>query len=103
MRDLTALPILDKLGKRIMKNHLSLPSLVLVAYVARSLYLGATLGDALVVLALSALYASNAYLENKKEPIANKELLNRVVDLEEQIKVTKETVHSIKLGSSLKR
>lgn len=103
MRDLTALPFLDKLGKRIMKTNLNLPSLILTAYVIRGLYLGAALGDALAILALSALYASHTYLNGKKEPVANKELLDRIVDLEEQIKVTKETVHSIKLGSSLKR
>lgn len=79
------------------------PLLLLSFIMLRVLIVGASFGDSLVVLALCALYAGQHYFESKKEPIPNKEILNRIVDLEEQLKSTKDVIHSLKLGASLKR
>lgn len=86
-----------------MKKILNFPLLILLAFIIRPLINGVSLGDAVVILGLSCLYAAYYYFESKKEPIANKELLNRVVELEEQIRITKDIVHSVKLGSSLRK
>lgn len=86
-----------------MEKYLNFPVLILSAFLIRPIYSGASIGDALVIIGLSALYGAHYYLQHKKEPTANKDLINRLVDLEEQVKTTKETIYSIKLASSLKR
>lgn len=86
-----------------MKKVLKFPSLILLSFLIRLLVTGAGIGDALVMIALCAVYAGHSYLEHIKEPIANKDLINRITEIEEQVKINKEVVHSIKLGASLKR
>lgn len=86
-----------------MEKHLNFPTLILSVFILRPLVLGASLGDALVIIGLSALYGAHYYFESKKEPIANKELIDRIIFLEEQQKSTKEVIHSIKLGSGLRK
>lgn len=86
-----------------MEKYLNFPILILSAFIMRLLITGASVGDSLVILGLSALYSFYYYIESKKQPIANKDLIDRIVELEEQIRATKESVHSIKLGSSFKR
>lgn len=86
-----------------MEKYLNFPILILSAFIARPLIYGASLGDALVIIGLSALYASQSYLQSKKEPVANKALVDRIVELEEQVRITKENITSVKLGVSLKR
>jgi hypothetical protein len=86
-----------------MEKYLNFPVLILSAFIIRPIYTGASIGDALVIIGFSGLYAVYTYLENKKQPVANKDLLDRVIFLEEQLKTTKETIHSIKLASTIKR
>ena len=86
-----------------MEKYLNFPLLILSAFLIRPIYSGASIGDALVLISLSSLYGVYYYLENKKSPVANQELINRIVELEESIRITKESIHSIKLGTSFKR
>jgi hypothetical protein len=54
-----------------------LPILLLSSFLIRLLITGAQFGDALVIIALSALYAGYYYLKVTKEPEANQELKTR--------------------------
>lgn len=67
------------------------------------LILGASIGDAIAIMALAGLVAFDNHITSKKQPIANKDILDRLIAVEEQIKVTKESVHSIRLGGALKK
>lgn len=80
-----------------------LPTIVLIALLCRILVTGAGVGEALALLALSGLYGFHLYLNHKKAPKANQELWDRVISLEEQIKITKEKVSAVQIGNSLKR
>lgn len=86
-----------------MSKYLNLPSFLILSFIIRLLIVGAGIGEALVAIALSGLYGFYYYLESKKEPIANKDLLERLLALEDQIKTTREKVNSITLASHLKR
>lgn len=76
---------------------------ILFAFLVRLLFTGASIGEALVILSLSVLYGFTQYLKHIKEPQANQTLITRLIDLEEQVKTTKETIHSVKLGVSLRK
>ncbi len=86
-----------------MKKHLNIQTLLLLAFTIRLLITGSSVGDAIAIVGLSALYGYSLLLESKKEPIANKELWDRVVAMEEVSKSTKETVHSLKLASGFRK
>lgn len=79
------------------------PVVVLSLFLIRPIYSGASIGDAFVIIGLAALYAGHYYLESKKEPVANKALLDRLVDLEEQVRITKDVVNGVKLSSTFRR
>ncbi len=51
-----------------MKKYLNFPLLILSAFIVRPLLHGAGLGDALVIIGLSALYGAYYYLDLKREP-----------------------------------
>lgn len=80
-----------------------LPELVLVCFITRLLVTGASVGDALALFSICLVYAGHRYLKHIKEPVANKDLWDRVASLEDQFKSTKDAVNSIKLGTQLKR
>lgn len=86
-----------------MNKLLNLPTLLIISFLIRILINGATIGEAIVMLALSALYAGFYYLDYKKEPEANKEIRNKIVELEEQLKITKDKVNSVALGINLRK
>jgi nitrogen regulatory protein PII-like uncharacterized protein len=86
-----------------MKSYLNLPTLILISFLIRLLIMGASIGDALVIIALSSLYGFFYFIESKKEPEANKELKDRIVELEEQVKIVKDKAASLSLASSFKR
>lgn len=86
-----------------MRSHFNLPSIILASYLSRLLYTGASVGDALVIIGLSGLYAGYVYLDNKKQPQANKDLWDRVVALEEQLKIAKDKVNALSLASGLRK
>jgi len=80
-----------------------LPPIFLISFLIRILALGATLGDAVVTIALSALYAASVYWGSKKPTTVNKAILDRLVELEESHKVTKDKVASLTLGSAFRK
>lgn len=86
-----------------MKLLLNLPPITLGAYLIRILATGASVGDSLVIIGLSALYGWFLYTESKKETPVNKQYLDRLIDIEEQVKLNKETVNAFKLGNQLRR
>ncbi len=85
-----------------MKSLLNIPTCVLVSYLVRLIVTGASLGDALVVIGLSALYGGWVYLESKKDIPVNKPIIDRLCDLEEQLKITKDNLANMKLSTQLK-
>lgn len=75
----------------------SLTQVLLSAFVIRLLVTGASIGDSLAVLSLSAIYAFYLYLESKKEPVANKDLSDRIALVEEKIQKTDTKVGALAL------
>ena len=61
-----------------------LSQILLSCFVIRLLVTGATVGDALVIIALSTLYGVYHYLEVKKVPEVNKDILDRLALVEER-------------------
>lgn len=86
-----------------LKSLMNLPSIALFCYLGRLLYTGASIGDSFAIIGLSALYAGWLYLETKKEIPVNKAIVDRVVELEEALRLTKTQVDGLKLGSQLRR
>lgn len=86
-----------------MKQLMNLPTIALFCYLSRLLYTGASIGDSFTVIGLSALYTAWLYLESKKEVLVNKAIIDRVVELEEALRITKTQVDGLKLGSQLRR
>lgn len=80
-----------------------LPSLLLSAFLVRLLITGADIGEAIVITALSCLYGGFMYLEHSKQPTPNKDIYDKISDLEDQLKGTKDKLNSVSLASSLKR
>lgn len=86
-----------------MVKYLILPSISLIAYLIRLLITGASIGDALVMIGLSSLYFAIYYYKGHIEEPVNKEIQDRIVELEEQVKVSKDKMNAIVLTSSFKR
>jgi hypothetical protein len=86
-----------------MKKAINLPAIALVAYLTRLLVTGASIGDAIFAVALCALYGFWCFTELKRQVPVNKAIMDRICDLEEQLKVTKEKVNSFHLGHYLKK
>jgi hypothetical protein len=63
-----------------------LPALLLLLFVGKSLGFGASPSDAIIILALAAIYA----IETKKEPEANQDLKFQVASLQTQLVDLKE-------------
>lgn len=83
-----------------MDKYVIFPAFLLSAFLARLLYFGANLGDALVLLALAGLYGGSYYLNFIKEkPVDH----NRLIELEEQVKGMKDKVNSAVLSAGLRR
>ncbi len=86
-----------------MSKYLNIPTFILLALLARILYMGAGFGEALGLLALAGLYAFHLFLEEKRQPQANKDLWDRLIALEENNKVIRDKVNSFQIANSLKR
>lgn len=82
-----------------MKSLINLPSIALLCYLGRVVYLGASIGDALCLFSLSALYAGWIYHDAQRAIPVNKAILDRLVDLEEASKVTNTKIDGLKLTS----
>lgn len=81
----------------------SLTQVLLSAFLVRLLVTGASIGDALALISLSGLYAFWCYLEFKKEPEANKEIKNKLFELEEKVRTTENKIGAFSLSSQLRR
>lgn len=68
-----------------MLKMISLPQILLSAFLIRLLVTGASIGDALALLSLSGIYAFYLYLESKKIPEANKDIKDRLVAIEDKV------------------
>jgi len=86
-----------------MDKYLPLPFFLLLSFLVRLLFTGANIGEAIVIIALSCLYGFFHFLHNKKEPEVNKDLKNRLVEMEEQHKLLKDKVSSLNFGFNLKK
>lgn len=86
-----------------MDKYLNLPTFLLSSFLIRLLIVGASIGDSITMLALAGLYGVWYYFELKREPEANKDLKNRIVELEESQKLLRDKVNSSNLGSQLRR
>lgn len=86
-----------------MRKYLNLPAFLVSAYVIRLLLVGASLGDSITILALSSLYFLTYYFKSHKDEPVNKLVIDRIVELEETVKATKEKMNSFSLGNHLKR
>jgi hypothetical protein len=80
-----------------------LPAGLLTSYLIRLLVTGASIGDAIVIISLSTLYAGWVWLESKKQVPVNKEIQDRIVELEEQVKVAKDKINSVAIAASFRR
>lgn len=74
----------------------NLPLIALLLFTGRLVVFGASLGDAIVVTALSTLCGATAYLKSHKTPDING-------DLKSELDSMKSALASIKLGKSLGR
>lgn len=70
----------------------SLTQILLSAFLIRLLVTGASIGDALTMLSLSSLYGFWMYLQSKVEISPNKEIKDRVVELEERLSTVQNKV-----------
>lgn len=75
-----------------------LPAILLSAYIVRLLLVGASIGEALVIISLSSLLGLKMYLEDNKEEPINDEIKKQITQLNEELKTIKDSVASIKLG-----
>lgn len=74
----------------------NLPLIALLMFTGRLVVLGASLGDAIVVVALSALCGATAFAKSKIVPDVNG-------DLKAELDNIKTTIAAIKLGRTLGR
>lgn len=86
-----------------MQKLLNLPTLVLFSFLIRILITGASIGDAISLLGLAALYSYHLYIDSKKQHPVNKVILDRISDLEDQVRVAKESVNAVKLAASFRK
>lgn len=68
-----------------MEKMKSLSQILLALFVCRLLVTGASIGDALALAALSAVYGLYLHLEYKREPEVNTEIKEKISQLEEKV------------------
>lgn len=83
-----------------MRSFFNLPTLLLTSLVIKCLYSGTGLGEALALLSLSALYAGQKWLELQQQIPVNKAILDRLVEVEEQVRVAKDSLNGLKIAST---
>lgn len=82
-----------------MKEILNLPAIALSAVVIQSLIMGISLGNALSIVGLAALYGVYYYFESKKEAPINESVKKELKTLQEEVNVMKAALQSQKLGT----
>jgi hypothetical protein len=83
-----------------MKYLLNLAPGLLGAYLIRLLVTGASVGDSIVIIGLSALYAFFLDLERKKQVPINKPFHDRLVELEEKVKIQQDQIGAFNIKSA---
>jgi hypothetical protein len=76
-----------------------IPTVAVSAFLIRLLVTGASIGDAIALTALLGLYAYQMFVDSKTQVPVNKEILDRIIYLEEQLKEAKTKVSALSLGS----
>lgn len=76
-------------------SSISIPMIIFIGICIRCIFLGATLGDALVVLGVSGVYAYNKYLDRRDDNWKRK--------MESQLIEIKNAVTSIKMSNSVRK
>ncbi len=84
-------------------KELNIPILLLLSVLVRVLALGAGFGEALVLIALVSLYGFWIYLESKKQVPVNKDILERIIFIEEKLQLTQDKINSIVISTHFKR
>lgn len=83
-----------------MKLLLNLAPVALLSYLVRILVTGASVGDSLSIIGLSALYAFFLFLESKKEVPVNKQYWDRLLELEERVKGHHDSISSLNIKNT---
>lgn len=86
-----------------MEKHLNLPTFLISAFLIRLLIVGAGIGDSIVMIVLGALYGGHVYLAHIKEPIVNKDVKDKINQMDELLTKVKNKVDSYSLGAALKK
>lgn len=95
--------LLIQKDSKMLKSLSYLPIFLLLAFVIRLLFLGASVGDAIALLSLSGLYGYYLYLENNKEEPINEQTKKQLEQMNLDLREMKSTIQAIKLGNSYKR
>lgn len=77
-------------------------TLLLPIFLIKTTFLHGGLADALIIAALAGLFCFYLYLESKKEPVANKDLIDRIIYLETQTVEMKSKVSAIQIGNQFR-
>ena len=81
-----------------MLKKLSLVPVLLTGNLVFSFISGVSIGTSIASLGLSALYAYSLFLQQKKEPKANQDLVDRITLLEEKLSRTDNRLGAISLS-----
>lgn len=76
---------------------------LLTSIIIRVLISGDPIGETIGIISLSSLYGVFLYLNNNKEIPINDSFKNEINQLKQDIRLTKDTVSSLKLASNLKK
>lgn len=79
-----------------------IPTSLLVCYLARLLYFGASIGDAIALAALTGLFAFTQHLTYKKEPDINAEIKTELELVKKELTETKNKVNVVALGTQMR-
>lgn len=78
-----------------------IPTTLLICYLARLLYFGASIGDAIALTALTGLFGFIHFLNYKKEPEINAVVKQDIEALRREVEDCKKTVGVFKLGTRM--
>jgi hypothetical protein len=81
---------------------LDIPTSLLVCYLARLLIFGASIGDALVLTALTGLFGFIHFLNSKKQPDINAEIKTELETIKKEFVDVKNKVNVITIGTQFR-
>lgn len=86
-----------------MLNKITLVPVLLTGSIIATFIPSSSIGTSIASLGLAALYGFSLFLQTKKEPIANKDLIDRIVSLEEKLSTTNNKLGAISLSNQFQR